>query len=168
MKDKKLQVMIEVALIVALSYVFAQIRLFRMPQGGSVTLAMVPLFVLAFRRGAGPAIAAGTLLGFLRLLDGYILHFAQVIFDYPLPFALLGLAGLFRKQPVLGVLIAAAARFGSHVFSGAVFFGEYAPEGVNAWWYSVTYNASFFIPELIITAVILRLLWTRKDLFDVR
>ncbi len=165
MADKKLKIMIEIALIVALSYVFAQLRLFRMPQGGSVTLTMVPLVVLALRRGAGPAVAAGAILGTLRLMDGYVLHFAQLLLDYPLPFALVGLAGLFPGHPFYGILLAGAARYSCHVISGAVFFAAYAPEAMNPWIYSLGYNASFLVPELILTAVLVRILWTRKDLF---
>ena len=168
LKNKKLQVMIEIALIVALSYVLAQFRLFRMPQGGSVTLTMVPLLVLAFRRGAGPAVVAGLILGLLRLMDGYVLHVLQVVMDYPLPFALVGLAGFFPKQPIVGLLVGGLGRYASHVFSGAVFFGMYAPEGMNPWLYSLSYNASFFIPELIITGLVIRILWARKDLFNVQ
>jgi thiamine transporter len=38
------------------------------------------------------------------------------------------------------VLIAAAGRYGSHLVSGAVFFGEYAPDGQPVWVYSALYN----------------------------
>lgn len=168
MQHQKVQIMIEIALITALSFVLSQLRLFRMPQGGSITLAMVPLIVLALRRGVKPAMVAGVLLGFARLLyDPFIVHYAQVLLDYPLPYALLGTAGFFRRSPLVAVPTAAAIRFVPHVLSGVIFFGAYAPEGISPWWYAITYNASFLIPETLLTLAVIRILWTRQELFRV-
>ena len=52
--------LINVALMLALTIVLHQLRLFHMPQGGSVTLgAMVPLLFLTYRYGAGIGCLAG-------------------------------------------------------------------------------------------------------------
>lgn len=167
MRDKKLIVMVEIAIIVALAFLLGQIRLFRMPQGGSVSLQMVPILFLALRRGWLPGFVAGFLLGTLKLLvDPYIIHPVQLLFDYPLPYALLGLAGLFKSIPFVGVLVGTVGRFVIHFLSGVVFFGAYTPEGTNPLWYSALYNGSYLIPEMIIALVVVGLLSTRRDLLE--
>ena len=149
------------ALAVAIAFLLSCLILYRMPQGGSVTLAsMVPILAYAVAYGPAAGTAAGTVYGALQLIQGaYVIHPIQLLLDYILPFACLGIAGFFRKvkwMPV-GATVATIARWAVHVISGAVFFAEYAPVGMNAWVYSMGYNASFLIPELLITIVILLL-----------
>lgn len=54
--------------------------------------------------------------------------------------------------------MAIGGRMLSHVLSGVVFFAEYAGDQ-NPWLYSIGYNATYLIPELIISIVILLLIW---------
>lgn len=104
------------ALSIALSYVLSFVRLFRMPQGGSITPAsMLPVMIFSASFGVGPGVAAGLCLGMLQYLQGgEFLNIWQMLFDYPIAFAALGLAGLykhFRKKEhvYLSVLVVAAA-----------------------------------------------------------
>lgn len=152
--------LVEAAVMVALATVLSLIVVYRMPQGGSITPAsMVPILVLAFRRGPKVGVAAGAVYGVIQLLlEPVVVHWAQVILDYPLPFALLGLAGLFPRRPYAGVVVGIAGRFVSHVLSGAVFFASYAPAGMNAWVYSLVYNASYLVPELVLSLIVIFLL----------
>ncbi len=154
------RVLVEAAIMVALATVLSVIVVWRMPQGGSVTPAsMVPILILALRRGPKVGLAAGAVYGLIQLLiEPFVVHWAQVVLDYPLPFALLGLAGYFRRWPYLGVVVGVAGRMVSHVVSGAVFFGAYAPAGVNPWSYSLVYNASYLVPELVLSLVVVFLL----------
>ncbi len=150
------KVMVEIAVTAALAFVLSMLRLYRMPNGGSITLEMIPIFYLAFRAGWVPAAWAGTLLGLLNLLgDAYIIHPIQLIMDYPLPFAVLATAGWFAKQPVVGVVVGSMSRLLVHTIAGVVFWGSYAPEGQNVWLYSVGYNATYLIPQLVISAVVM-------------
>ena len=55
----KTQSVVEAALCIALAVVFSRLRLFRLPQGGSVTLEIVPLLVYAMRWGLLKGIGAG-------------------------------------------------------------------------------------------------------------
>lgn len=105
------------------------IIVYHLPQGGSITLgSMVPILILALRRGPSTGVFAGAVFGLVQLfLGGYWFTLVQVILDYPVAFACLGLAGFFRKNPMVGVAVSVAARFVSHFVSGVVFFGEYAP-----------------------------------------
>jgi len=140
--------------------VLSVVVVYRMPQGGSVTPAsMVPILVLALRRGPKVGLAAGAVYGLIQfLIEPVVVHWAQVVLDYALPFTLLGLAGFFRRWPYAGVLVGVAGRMASHVVSGAVFFAAYAPAGVNAWVYSLVYNSSYLVPELVLSLVVVLLL----------
>ncbi len=66
MDNKRVLILVESAVVIAMALALSQFRLFRLPQAGSVTLAMVPLVVLAYRRGAKAGLMAGIALGLLR------------------------------------------------------------------------------------------------------
>lgn len=170
MRDTKVKVLVEIALSVALSIVLGlwQIALPVNINGGSISLAMLPVIVVALRRGALAGAVAGGLYGSLDLILGkaYILHWAQVLLDYPLPYLLLGLVvGLFSmlylkrvadEKRGHAIAIAAGAitlgvlsRYVAHVLSGAIFFAEYA-EGLNPWVYSLVYNVTYMLPSFIV------------------
>lgn len=149
-----------IGLMLALSFILHQLRLFHMPQGGSVTPgSMLPLLLLSYRYGTGVGVLAGFLYGMLNILqDPFLLHPLQVLFDYPLPYMVLGLAGLSKKSPYLCTALAFLARFLCHFISGAVFFSSYAPAGTSPYWYAFTFNASYLLPEFIICFILLKLL----------
>jgi thiamine transporter len=90
----------------------------------------------------------------MMLFGGYITHPIQAVLDYPLAFACVGAAGLLKERPVLGTVIAGAARFVCHVLSGVIFFSSYAPKGQSPWVYSAIYNASYLVPCLLISGVL--------------
>lgn len=149
-----------IGLMLALALILEFIRVYHVPQGGSVTLgSMVPLILIALRYGTPVGMLAGFVFGILNFFqDPYIVHPLQVLFDYPLPYMVLGLAGLFPQHKLLGTTIAITMRFLCHVISGAVFFASYAPEGMNPYYYSIIYNGSYLIPDLIICLIILKVL----------
>jgi len=94
------KIMVEGALAAAMTVALSYVKLWEMPQGGSITLEAIPLLVFSLRRGVRPGIGAGAIAGLLQLLlGGYIVHPVQAVLDYPLAFAVLGLAGTFRKPP---------------------------------------------------------------------
>jgi thiamine transporter len=88
--------LVEIAMAVALAAALSLMKVYTMPQGGSVSLEMLPLLYIAVRRGVGVGLAAGAVFGFLQfLLPGfYAVHPAQVALDYVVAFGALGLAGL--------------------------------------------------------------------------
>lgn len=158
------RMIIDIALMLALTIVLHQIRIFHMPQGGSVTLgAMVPLLLLSYRYGPGIGALAGFLYGLVNIIqDPFIVHPVQVLFDYPLPYMAMGLAGLWSGHLYRGTALAFLARFLCHVVSGVVFFASYAPEGMNPLAYSLVFNATYLIPEFVICCIILSLLPIRR------
>ena len=158
----RVRIITETIVMVALAGALYLIKIFTLPQGGSVTLgSMVPILLLALRRGPRIGIVGGVAFGLVALVEDVysgvevIFYPAQVILDYPLAFGLLGLAGFFQKIPILGVGIGIAARFCSHFVSGVLFFASYAPAGVSPFIYSAVYNGGFLIPEFVITAALM-------------
>ena len=156
------KIMVEGALAAALTVALSYVKLWEMPQGGSITLEAIPLLVFSLRRGVRSGAGAGAVAGLLQLLlGGYVVHPAQALLDYPMAFAALGIAGIARKPLWVGTVLGSLARFICHLVSGAIFFGSYAPKGTNVWLYSATYNGSYMLPNLVIAVVAVYLLWPR-------
>ena len=154
--------MVEGALCVALSVALSMFKLFKMPQGGSVSLTTLPLLVFALRNGCFAGASAGFTAGIIRLfLGAYIVHPLQALLDYPAALAAIGLAGIFQSNIYLGVVTGMAGCLISYALSGVIFFASYAPEGTNALLYSIIYNATFLVPEMLIDIILIRLLWSR-------
>lgn len=164
---KKILFMTECAGIVALSVLCSFIKVWEMPQGGSVSLVMVPLFVMAYRRGAGAGMVTGVIYGAISMIyAGVIYHPLSILLDYLLAFGLVGIAGFFKKNTlgiILGTTVGVTGRFLSSLVSGAVLFAEAAPEGQNPWVYSLGYQATYLIPELFIAVVVMLLIYKKAN-----
>jgi thiamine transporter len=159
-------ILAEIAIFVALATALSFIIVYTLPQGGAITAgSMVPILWLALRRGWKIGIVAGVLYGIVQLIIlPYAYNPLQTLLDYPLAFGCLGLAGFFRKWPVVGVIVGITGRFVMHFLSGAYYFAAiYAPT-VNPYVYSAIYNASYLIPEMIISAFIIYALQKSKAL----
>ena len=145
---------------ISIAFVLSYIRILHLPQGGSITPAsMLPLVLYSMVFGPVAGIIAGIAYGFLQLIqDMWVVNIAQLLLDYPLAFGCIGLAGLaptsiknLYLRTSFAIVIAFVGRGIMHVVSGALFFGEYAPEGVSPFAYSLGYNGTFILGELIIT-----------------
>lgn len=151
-------ILVHGALCIAISFVLSYFKLFSMPNGGSITLAsMLPLMVYSNRYGAKYGVMAGVVYGFLQYIQNpEMTHWVQMIVDYPVAFGVIGLGGLVRgeKNLVFSVLIGGTLRFLCHLFTGAVFFGEYAAAGQSAFMYSLLYNAPYLFADVAICVVI--------------
>lgn len=144
----------------ALGTALSTITLFKMPQGGSITpFSMLLVIVVGYFFGLRQGVLAGIVYGLIQLIVGaYVVHPVQFLLDYPLAFGALGLSGLFAGQKyglLKGVIAGMSGRLLMHVISGAVFFAEYAPEGVNAWVYSFWYNFTYIGVEGAITLLLI-------------
>lgn len=162
---------------IALSSVLSLVKLFAMPQGGSVTAAsMLPILFVALAFGPAWGMGVGAVYGLLQfVIEPYSAHWASVILDYPLAFGLLGLAGFFAvpkadrleerqilrrlggirwPMVIVAVLTGMFGRTISHVLSGIVFYASYAGDQ-NPLIYSLVYNLSYMVPEAMITLIIL-------------
>uniref|UniRef100_UPI004057BC7D energy-coupled thiamine transporter ThiT n=1 Tax=Acetatifactor sp. TaxID=1872090 RepID=UPI004057BC7D len=150
------------AVAIALGTVLSNIKLFDFPTGGSITLlSMLVICLPGYWFGLGAGIMTGIAYGVLQMLvDPYILYPMQLIIDYLLAFGALGLSGLFTNAKgalVKGYSVAVFGRFVFTVLSGWIFFGAYAWEGWNPFFYSLAYNAIYIFAEAALTIVILLL-----------
>lgn len=150
----------QMAISIAIAAVLNMLIIYRMPQGGSVTLAsMVPIYLLSFAYGPEVGMLSGFLFGIVDLMLGAsIYHPMQVLLDYPIPFMFVGLAGLLPRHANLGMFLGTSIRLISHVLSGYIFFAEYAPEGTHPLLYSITYNGSFLLADLAIAMIVMNIL----------
>ncbi|SEG03849.1 thiamine transporter [Caloramator fervidus] len=144
------------SLLISMSFILSFVKFLQMPQGGTITLgSMIPIMLFAYIFGYKDGIIAGAAYGILQFIqDQYVVHWAQVLIDYPLAFAALGLAGLYRKNFTVSLIIGGISRMIFHIISGAIFFASYAPEGMNPLWYSIVYNFSYLGPDLLVCIII--------------
>jgi thiamine transporter len=158
-----------IGLALALAVLLHSFRLYHFPQGGTVTPgSMLPLLIIAWRYGAEVGYLSGFVFGMINLiLNPFILHPAQVLFDYPLPFMALGVAGYFKERLIMGILLGIFGRFICHVISGVIFFSSYAPHGTSPLVYALWLNGSYLLPETLICLLLVNLLpmkWLRLQL----
>lgn len=160
------QMIVEAGLMIALSLILGRFKLFRMPQGGSVSLGMLPLIVFAIRWGVLSGIVAGAVYGVLSVIiyGGTILGPIQYILDYPLAYAFMGLSGisvLKNKSDIKGyipfIIVAYLFKFLCHFLSGMIFF---AIDPANIFTIenarnSFIYNITYIGPEILIFVIIL-------------
>jgi len=167
-QQKSIQAIAEAGILIAvavvLDYVFGMISPFR--YGGSISPAMLPIFVLAYRRGWKAGVLGGVAFGVVSsLLNLYYLNPLQYALDYPLAFGVLGLAGLVKRGDskvgmfLLGVLGASFLRYLCHGFSGYYWFVAYpsiADEVTPNWWlYSfVFYNLPYMAASAAFSAAL--------------
>ncbi len=183
MSSKRTLFFIEVAILTALALTLDLIPFLKFkiwPAGGSISLAMIPVFIVAFRWGIKGGLLSGFLWGILQIAvgDAYILYFWQGVIEYGLAFTVLGFAGLFASKVqaavrdrdkktaltylVTGIIFGGSLRFLAHFLAGAIFFGEFAPEGQNVWVYSFVYNFSYMFPALIICTIVVFYLFNKQ------
>lgn len=171
----KTRILVEGAMLIALATILSYIKFFELPFGGSITLEMLPLVVMAYRNGTKWGCLTGFVHGLLQMIIGFsnVLYCATLIsqigcilLDYLLAFTVLGLAPVFAKLIkknvkagyILGAVIAGILRFVCSFLSGWLLWGSYAPEGTAPVVYSFTYNASYMVPDIIIVAVVIAIL----------
>ncbi|HEL2111484.1 TPA: energy-coupled thiamine transporter ThiT [Streptococcus suis] len=179
MSKSKLAILTEIAIFSAIALIFDKLSLFTMPQGGSVSLVMLPILLVALRHGLTTGLLTGGIVGTIQLFyGGYFLNIFQVFLDYALSYAGIGLAGLVAplllKQKDLkeaSLIISLAGLLGGSVrllatfLSGIIFYADYATPGMPVWLYSFTYNISYILPSTVIACILLILLFKAQPNF---
>lgn len=160
------------ATAIALALVTSLFTVLELPQGGSITLfSMFFICLIGYLYGTRVGILTGLAYGILSLiLEPYVIHPIQLLLDYPIAFGCLGLSGVFSKSKygmIKGYLLGVIGRYICHVLTGAIFFGMYAG-GQNVFIYSITYNATYIVPEAIATVVILCIPAIQRALIEVK
>jgi len=93
------KVIAEIGVACALALVLGYLKILQLPQGGTISLAMVPVIIVALRRGVVAGVVTGVISGMLMMLpDPFLVHPVQVILDYPLAWGALGFAGLIAEK----------------------------------------------------------------------
>ena len=163
-RNRTLQAICECGVMLAAAQVLGYLKLFRLPNGGSVTLNMLPIFLVCARWGFGYGMLTSFAFSLLQLLlDGFAgIGWQSVIGDYLAAYTLLGIAGLFRGKKsgyVLGCFAGCAARFLSTWITGATVWAEYMPERffgmtmTSPWLYSALYNGSYILAGGLLCAI---------------
>lgn len=159
---------IMIALTAVLEIIFTNANIALFPNGGSISISMLPIVILTLRRGFKVGLIAGLVFGvfqFILPLTVYYLTPVQYAFDYVLPYVALSAIALVKdlnvKGLTVGIIIVGVLKYASHVIAGIAFWGEYAPEGFNAVSWSLYYNATYSVPSIIITAIVLVLIVAR-------
>ena len=165
--------MVFCAMAIALATVTSFIKFAQLPFGGSITLfSMFFVALVGWLYGPKLGLITGLAYGVLQLITGpYIYAPLQVLLDYPLAFGALGLSGFFWRRKnglIIGYVVGVIGRYVCHVLSGYIFFAEYAPEGMNPMAYTLGYNLTYILPELIATVVILCIPSVMKALGQVK
>lgn len=161
----KLRALCEGAIFVALAQVIGYLKLFELPQGGSICLGMLPIFLYCARWGFGPGMLASVAYSVMQLLlDGaYAWGWQSMIGDYIVAFSVLGVAGLFHNMKggfFWGTVVGSVARFLCHYVTGATVWAEYMPDTffgmtmTTPWFYSFLYNGSFIAVDMALCLVV--------------
>lgn len=160
----------EGGIMLALALVLNAFKLIQFPNGGSVDLAMIPIFFFAIRWGVGPGLLVGFVFGLLQMfIDGAIAWgWQSLLLDYLVAFTPLGFAGLFRFRKngiFFGTVLGAFLRFIVHYVSGITIYAITVPTELfsvtytSPWMYSLVYNGSYMLVDTVICLVIFGLLY---------
>ena len=154
---QKVRMLTEGAVCIALAEILSFIPLYKMPWGGSVDLAMLPIILYCVRWGFGAGMVASFAHAVLQMLfeGGIAIGWQSIIGDFIVAYSVLGLAGLFKGNFFLGTVVACVARFLVHYVVGATIWAEYMPETffnmtmTSPWIYSALYNAAYMLVDML-------------------
>ena len=154
----------ESAILIALGFVLSYVRIKFLPYGGAITcFSMLPILFIGYRCGTVWGLGSGVVYGLLQALQegalappasGLTEYFAMMALDYVFAFGVLGLAAFFRKYRnglAIASVVCLALRYFCHILSGVILWGSYAWEGWSVLPYSIAYNGTYMIPEIIFT-----------------
>lgn len=167
MRSKKLLTMVECAMMIALAFALSWVTLWKMPMGGSVTLAsMLPIMFIGIKYG--PKVGLGTAFIYSltqiaqAIVQADVFPYCQsgfmvvicALFDYVVPFTVLGLAGILTNKgkygAYIGMVSVTVIRFICHFITGVAIWGQWRPEGMGKVIYSLVYNGSFLSVDFLI------------------
>jgi thiamine transporter len=170
--NKKIWALAESSVCVALATVLSLITLFKMPMGGSVTpFATLPIIVISLRRGVKWGVASALVFSLIQLLLGMssvaavpVKNFGYMalcaLLDYVLAYTFVGTTGYIARKSqnhtlgiTIGVLATGLGRLLCSFLSGILIWAAFTPEGWTVWYYSLAYNATWCLPDVVVTLV---------------
>lgn len=139
--------------------------------GGGVTFcSMLPLVLIAHIYGWRWGVFASLIYGLLQMVLGmqnvmygpnWYTMIAIALLDYLVAYGVVGFSAVFDKKVkneslavVLGVILAMLLRFCCHFLSGWIIWETLWPNelGMTSAVYSLVYNGSYMLPEMLLTA----------------
>ena len=185
-KLTNLTTLTECAVMLALAFALSCAKIFEMPMGGSVTIAsMLPIMLISVKYGIGTGLATSLMYSLTQLMQAFasanVFPYCEtgatlalcVIFDYLVPFTLIGLAGIFRKIKItrnveinvyIGIISVVILRFLCHFITGVAIWGQWAPDGMGKYLYSFLYNAGFLSVDFLICIICAILIFRKAEL----
>lgn len=184
MKKFNTKIIAEIAIFsaIGLALDFIQGGLWRgvFTNGGSIGLSMVPILIIAYRRGFIPALLTGLIISLLQMLGGiYVISntwyniFLQISLDYILAFPLVAMAGIFFKKfknaetkgqkvkwIIIGSVIGGLGKFLCHFLAGILFWKNFDFAGGYVL-YSLVYNGAYMLPNIIISTLLVVLIFLK-------
>jgi len=146
--------------------------------GGGITIcSMLPLVMLAHRYGTKWGVFSSLVYSLLQLVLGFnnvqyaptALTAATIVaFDYIVAYGVIGFSACFNNvvkdrkwSIVIGIIFTFMLRFACHFLSGLLVWEVILPNELG--WapvvWSLAYNGSYMIPEIIITSLVALLLY---------
>ncbi len=168
-KNKDLTIWIEAGIFASLAFVIALL-----PKGiGPIKaeLGMIPIVILSYRRGLKTGILSGFLWGIIKVATGKftMLSILQVFVEYIFAYGVAGLSGIgwkkLRKQisadkwrsafVTIGwsTFFAVFIKYFVHFIAGAIYWGIYAPDGMNPFYYSFIVNGAAGLATFVVVGL---------------
>lgn len=157
--------MMGAAMVIVLGYLNKLIP--EMPQGGTVSIDIIAIFIIAYLCGVKYGLICGLLASLLQFVLGLATFYGwwSVLLDYVLPLMACGLAPLIQSVKIksftlyTGIIFAMTLKFACHYASGAFLFASYAPEGMNPLLYSLYYNLPYNLATLVVMLLLMPLVY---------
>lgn len=184
--NSNLTLLTECAVMLALSFALSYAKIFEMPMGGSVTIAsMLPVMLISIKYGIGAGLSTSFLYSLTQLLQAVasanVFPYCEtpatlvicILFDYIVPFTILGLAGLPKTLKItknteinvyIGIVSVVILRFLCHFITGVAIWGQWAPDGMGKYLYSFLYNGGFLSVDFLICIVCAVLMLRKQEL----
>lgn len=175
---KELENIVLSAFVAAFCFVLGSLAVFKMPFGGSVSLAhTLPLIFLSLKKGYKVGAKSALIFCVLKLMFGFYVPPSQkitsyilvILFDYILPYFLVGISSLYsnifkeeRKNVVFAVMASEFLRFLFFTFSGLLIWNDYFEFGMNVLGLCVAYNLSYMMPNLVISLLMVALIYKNE------
>lgn len=163
---KSIRALTEGAILIAAAEILSFLTLYKLPWGGSIDFAMLPIILFCVRWGFGPGMVAATAHAVLQTMfeGGIAIGWESIVGDFLLAYMVLGAAGLFKGKFVPATLVACGLRFLVHYVVGATIWAAYMPATffgmtmTTPWFYSALYNGAYMIPDTLLILVVYVLL----------
>ena len=186
MRNSKVRMLTECAVMVALAFALSCIKLFQMPLGGSVTLAsMLPIMLISIKYGSLVGLGTGFVYSLTQLtqalVEGDVFPYCEtmgvliicLLFDYLIPFTALGGAGIFKDMGIIknkelasyvGFSLAVFLRFVCHFITGVFVWGQWATDGMGKYFYSFAYNGAYLGLDLLLCLAVAALMLRHRGI----